>query len=625
MLERIAELLEAALERPPEDRHAFLREASGGDQELVSEVEALLAASEGADVFFEKPLLERRHLDPASAEVQLPRRRQKKKQRPCLPASHRFPLGTVLAERYRITNVLERDFRAEIYIADDLKLGLAAVLEFLPASLERDPERLEGLFEGVRRARRISHPNVCRVHDLGEVDGLRFLSMEAVDGETLGSILRCVGRLTPEKVLELGCQLSDGLEAIHSEGLLHGDLKPSNILLDDHGCLRITGAIGGFVTGTPAYTAPELLAGEQPTVQSDLYALGLALYEISTGVRPFPGDTTAQLQACRRALPVPPREYAPLDVDLEAILLRCLEPDPTARPESALLIARVARSAIDRQRTRSEGRYSHRHERAGWRPIFGENPPGRPHWDLEKQLGHEDVWLARHRKTRERRLFKFCRTTAGRRRLEHEITVFCELREKLGERDDLVGILDWDFDGATCFLETEYTEAGDLREWSEARGGLSRVTLDERLGIITQAAETFQAVHSVGVVHRDLRPSSLLIARHVDGGPRSRIAGFGVDAMNRRGDRCLYLAPERFKGRPASFASDVYALGVLLYQVIVGNPDRPLAPDWRSAVSDEFLAEVLEAVLERKPERRPSVGELVERLRTLESSRAAFT
>ena len=193
----------------------------------------------------------------------------------------RFPPGTVLGGRYRIVGRLGRGGMGEVYRADDLKLGQPVALKFLPPDVDRDPARLTQLHNEVRMARQVSHPNVCRVYDIGEVDGHTFLSMEYVDGEDLASLLRRIGRFSEERALEIARQICAGLAAAHERGVLHRDLKPANVMLDgtrpraDHR-LRPRRASPGesLRAGTPAYMAPEQLAGGEVTARSDIYALG---------------------------------------------------------------------------------------------------------------------------------------------------------------------------------------------------------------------------------------------------------------------------------------------------------------------------------------------------------------
>lgn len=263
----------------------------------------------------------------------------------------RFLPGTVLAKRYRIIGLLGRGGMGEVYRADDLKLGQAVALKFLPRHLQRNPQRLERLLNEVRLARQVSHPNVCRVYDVGEAEGQHFLTMEHVDGENLESLLRRIGRLPGDKGAEVGRQLCAGLAAVHDQGILHRDLKPANVMIDGRGRARITDfglaslAVhvddSDVAAGTPAYMAPEQLAGKECTVASDLYALGLVLHELFTGRKVFPGNARediARQQA--RAIPTNPSNLVnDLDPAFEYVVHRCLEMDPKARPRSALAIA----------------------------------------------------------------------------------------------------------------------------------------------------------------------------------------------------------------------------------------------------------------------------------------------
>ena len=192
----------------------------------------------------------------------------------------------------------------EVYRADDLKLGQPLALKFLPATLERDPARLAQFHNEVRLARQIAHKNVCRMYDVGEADGLPFLTMEYVDGEDLSTLLRRIGRLPEDKALDIARQLCAGLAAAHERGVLHRDLKPANVMIDGNGQVRITdfglAAIVGQVdqvrVGTPAYMAPEQLSGKGVSIQSDLYALGLVLYEVFTGRRAYTAQNVGELR-----------------------------------------------------------------------------------------------------------------------------------------------------------------------------------------------------------------------------------------------------------------------------------------------------------------------------------------
>jgi len=257
--------------------------------------------------------------------------------------------GTMLAQRFRIVSMLGRGGMGEVYRADDLELGQPVALKFLPQGSLADSDALERFRAEVRNAREVAHPNVCRMYDIGEYEGRTFLSMEYVDGEDLASLLRRIGQLPRAKANEIGHQVCAGLAAAHARGVVHRDLKPSNILIDSRGQAHLTDfglavrAEDGTreMAGTPAYMAPEQFNGEPATAQTDLYALGLVLYELYTGKRPFDANSVETWKKEHsQTIPRPPTELnRELDPTVETIVLRCLEKKAQKRPASALAVA----------------------------------------------------------------------------------------------------------------------------------------------------------------------------------------------------------------------------------------------------------------------------------------------
>jgi len=262
----------------------------------------------------------------------------------------RFLPGRLLAGRYRIIALLGKGGMGEVYRADDLTLGQQVALKFLPDEAARDHGLLERFKNEVRIARRVSHPNVCRVYDVGDVDGHNFFTMEYVDGEDLASLLRRIGRLPEDKALDIARQLCAGLAAAHAKGVLHRDLKPANIMLDGRGQVVITDfGLAGVAdqiqgaevrSGTPAYMAPEQLAGKEVSTRSDIFSLGLVLYEVFTGKRAF-AEKTAEKQrtSSDRTVSRPSTVVKDLNPVVERVILRCLETEPSARPATVLSVA----------------------------------------------------------------------------------------------------------------------------------------------------------------------------------------------------------------------------------------------------------------------------------------------
>ena len=274
-------------------------------------------------------------------------------QSPGLPDSFdegRFQPGKLLAERYRIIGLIGRGGMGEVYRATDIVLGQAVALKFLPESTAFDERTRRRFYQEVRLARRISHPNVCRVYDIGTIDGILYISMEYVDGEDLSSLLRRIGRLPGGKAVEIARQLCAGLAAAHAKGILHRDLKPSNIMINGRGEVVITDfglagiadqiQRGEIAEGTPGYMAPEQMAGKEISARSDLYALGSVLYEMFTGKRAFEARSRSEMKRLQTGLPETPSSIVKdLDSTVERVILRCLAADPRNRPSSAVAVA----------------------------------------------------------------------------------------------------------------------------------------------------------------------------------------------------------------------------------------------------------------------------------------------
>ena len=260
----------------------------------------------------------------------------------------RFEPGAVIDDRYRVIGLIGRGGMGEVYRADDLRLDQPVALKFLPDALAQDPDRLAQFHNEVRTARQVSHPNVCRMHDIGEVDGHTYLTMEYVDGEDLATSLRRIGRFPEDKATDIARQLAAGLAAAHDRGIIHRDLKPANVMLDGNGRVRIMdfglASLGDdehVRAGTPAYMAPEQLRGQPASAKSDLFALGLVLYELFTGRRAFTANTVDGLleQHATKQIAAPSTLITSLDPVVERAILRCLDPEPARRPASAIAVA----------------------------------------------------------------------------------------------------------------------------------------------------------------------------------------------------------------------------------------------------------------------------------------------
>ncbi|HEY0160210.1 MAG TPA: serine/threonine-protein kinase [Thermoanaerobaculia bacterium] len=259
-------------------------------------------------------------------------------------AKEQFAPGTLVADRYRIASLLGSGGMGEVYRADDTRLNQAVALKFLPARFARDPILIERLHDEVRLGRQVAHPNVCRIYDIVDWQGSTFVAMEYVDGEDLSRLLRRIGRLAHDKAVDIARGIAAGLMAAHAKGILHRDLKPANVMIDSRGDAHImdfglalaAGEDDGTISGTPAYMAPEQLEGHPASVQSDLYALGLVMYELFTGKRAHSARTlNERVRDITSEITIPSSLIRDIDPAVERIILRCLANDPEQRPRSA--------------------------------------------------------------------------------------------------------------------------------------------------------------------------------------------------------------------------------------------------------------------------------------------------
>lgn len=268
-------------------------------------------------------------------------------------------VGEVVAGRYRVLSRLGEGAMGAVYLAEHLRMGRRDALKVLSRSLADDDDARARFTREARNASFINHPNACTVYDFGEIaDGLPFIAMEYVDGETLGELLSREGRLSPDRAVDLVAQVTRALEAAHARGIAHRDLKPDNIMLtrapdgserakvvdfgiakamEDEGGQNLT--MPGWVVGTPEYVSPEQLAGQDLDGRSDLYSLGIVLFRMLTGGLPFHGDTWQEVMTNR--LSEPPDRLAdvggtPYPSALEDVVRRTLEREPEERfPDAA--------------------------------------------------------------------------------------------------------------------------------------------------------------------------------------------------------------------------------------------------------------------------------------------------
>ena len=295
-----------------------------------------------------------------------------------MPA-RRLADGSQVGERYEIRGFLGRGGMGEVYHAYDRELDRDVALKLIRSDIAEEASVMERFRREVQLASRVTHGNVLRVYDFGERDDLKYLSMQYVDGETLADVIRREGKLDVSRILAIFRQLCEGLAAAHEQGIMHRDLKPANVLLDgrDHVYIADFGLARsidqsrltrtGAVVGTPAYMSPEQVKGEPIDARSEVFALGIILYEMATGREPFAGDSSYAVMMRRLQGPPPPAGELNRDLPthLRKVLDRCLAPDRDLRYGSVREILRDLEAGTVRTTLAYEMR-----RRGWWRPAM---------------------------------------------------------------------------------------------------------------------------------------------------------------------------------------------------------------------------------------------------------------
>jgi serine/threonine protein kinase/class 3 adenylate cyclase len=288
-------------------------------------------------------------------------------------------------------------------------------------------------------------------------------------------------------------------------------------------------------------------------------------------------------------------------------------------------------------------------ETLGWRPAIGLEIPGRPDWRLTGKLGaggFGEVWTGEHTKLHQRRAFKFCFDDERLRALKREVTLVRLLRTALGDREDIVRFHELKLDEPPFYLESDLAPHGNLLQWAEKQGGLAAIPLAQRIALVAHTATALAAAHSIGVLHKDIKPTNILVFDGPDGTARPRLVDFGIGTLadpavlGQHGVTAAgftratiehstgtptYSPPEYLAGKPYTVQGDIYGLGVLLYQLLTADSSRPIAPGWERDITDPLLREDIAACVDGDPARRlPSAADLADRLLHLDQRRAAI-
>ena len=336
--QEIDRLFDAVLECEPAERASFLDAACASDYELRREVESLLAAHDRAEKFIEAPAME------AAAKV----------------AAARGYAFTALGREigpYRVLSLLGAGGMGEVYLAEDARLSRRVALKLLPSEFTHDAERIRRFEREARAASALNHPNIVTIYEIGQSDGAYFIATELVEGQTLRDSMPRLRAQTKE-ALNVIAQVADALSAAHAAGIVHRDVKPENIMLRQDGYVKVLDfglakltelpthdashketerTDTGAVMGTVAYMSPEQALGQEVDHRTDIFSLGVVLYEMTAGLHPFKGSTTAATfdALLNREPPAPVISNPEISPELERIIVRALEKDRDLRYQTA--------------------------------------------------------------------------------------------------------------------------------------------------------------------------------------------------------------------------------------------------------------------------------------------------
>ena len=329
---------QSALEKDPSERTAFVNQSCGGAETLRREVHSLLTYATDAESFLERPVV-----DVAAAPSS---------------ESHEPTLVGRTISHYQVLSLLGAGGMGEVYLARDSRLDRTVALKILPSELAEDPERIQRFAIEAKAASALNHPNVAAIYDVGQSDGIHFIVMEHVEGETVA--VRMGRPLTPSDVVDIAVQVADALDVAHAKGITHRDVKPANLMLTYRGHVKVldfgvakVGRIeeigpsdewtvepvtaAGSVIGSGPYMSPEQIGGGAVGPRSDVFSLGVVIYQLATRRHPFSGATRAEMKdRIVHAAPEPLISVNPdVPPDLERTTLKCLDKRPESRYQSA--------------------------------------------------------------------------------------------------------------------------------------------------------------------------------------------------------------------------------------------------------------------------------------------------
>jgi len=591
-------------------------------------------------------------------------------------------IGQMLNEKYKIEKQLGQGGMGAVYLGQHIKMGKPVAIKILLSDMVKESGSFERFKREAEATARIKHPNIVSINDFGQTeDGLAFMVMEYVQGYSLRSLLEREIKLTPKHVVKVICQICAAISAAHSAGIIHRDLKPDNIMIEvvdgfeiakvlDFGIAKLKDsqqqltAVGGVV-GTVTYMSPEQCSSANVDARSDIYSIGIILYQLLSGQLPFQSTNRLAVMVQQMAkVPKPLGELCPeLPVELVEVVMQALEKDPNLRQQSATQLSEQLKKAINsvnimnsiygsgsnltKPLNQDDNNVSILVQDGLLEGVLLENK-----YRLIRQLGQGGmgaVYLGQHIEIGKLVAIKtllsdMVKELQSFERFKREAEVTAQIKHP-----NIVAVDDFgQTEDGLIFMVMEYVQGYSLRNLLERVKQLSPKRV---ITIGRQICAAISAAHSAGIIHRDLKPDNIMI-EIIDGFEIVRVLDFGIAKLKSNQHQQLtvaggilgtatYMSPEQCGADEVDARSDIYSVGIILYQLLSGqlpfqsNDKRVIMlqqmvelPKPLEKICPELPEELVKVVmqaLEKDPDlRQQTANELSEQLKAVLSSVASY-